>query len=109
VLGKQLFLLLDHLVRSEQHVRRNREADLLRRFQIDHQLKLRRLLDWQVSGFGAFQDFIHVVGGAPKTLGFVGCIGQQSTRFWKVALVSQTCKPGGSLSQGPQYAFGYAR
>jgi hypothetical protein len=33
-----IFLLrsLDHSIRSRQHVRRNREADLLGRFQIDH-------------------------------------------------------------------------
>ena len=30
----------DHLVRSRQHIRRNRQADLLGRFQIDDQLKL---------------------------------------------------------------------
>jgi hypothetical protein len=34
---------LDHLIRSGQHVGRNREADLLGGFQIDDELKLRRL------------------------------------------------------------------
>ena len=38
-------ILLDHLVCSHQHVRWNREADLLRRFKIDDQLKLGRLLN----------------------------------------------------------------
>jgi hypothetical protein len=38
--------LLDHLIRSRQHIRRDRQTDLLRRLQIDHQLKplLERLL-----------------------------------------------------------------
>ena len=36
--------ILNHLIRPRQHVRRNREADLLSRFQVDEQLKLRRLL-----------------------------------------------------------------
>src|SRR5262249_3558581 len=42
-------LSLDHLIRSRQHVRRNRQADLLGCFEIDDELELRRLLDWQVS------------------------------------------------------------
>jgi hypothetical protein len=35
--------ILDHLIRSEQHRLRNCHADLLGRFQIEHQLKLSRL------------------------------------------------------------------
>ena len=34
---------LDDLVRSRQHIRRNRQADLLRRFEVDNQLELGRL------------------------------------------------------------------
>ena len=34
----------DHLVRSCQHIRRNRQADLLRCFQIDDELEFLRLL-----------------------------------------------------------------
>ena len=58
---------LDHPIRSRQHVRRNRQADLLGGLQIDHQLELGRLLDRQVGRLGAFQDFVHVGGGAPVT------------------------------------------
>ena len=49
-----LFLLvphptsLDHSIRSRQHVRRNRQADIFGRFQIDHELELCRLLHRQV-------------------------------------------------------------
>ncbi len=50
--------ILDHLVRPHQHIRRNRQADLLRGFQIDDQLELRRLLDWQIGRLGAFQNTI---------------------------------------------------
>src|ERR1041385_742260 len=39
---------LDYPVRPRQHVRRNREADLLRGFQVDHELELRRLFDGKV-------------------------------------------------------------
>jgi len=37
--------LLDHSIRSCQHIRRNSEADLLGGFKIDDQLELLRLLD----------------------------------------------------------------
>ena len=51
-------LKLDHLmtlIRSRQHIRRNRQTDLLRGFQVDHQLKLRGLLHWQVGGLGTLR------------------------------------------------------
>ena len=32
--------LLDHLIRPRQHIRRDRQADLLRGFQVDHELDL---------------------------------------------------------------------
>ena len=37
-------VLLNHLVRTEQHGLWNGDADLLRGFEVDHKLKLRRLL-----------------------------------------------------------------
>ena len=46
-------------------IRRNRHADLLGGFEIDDELKLRRLLDGQVGGLGAFQDPVDKVSGAP--------------------------------------------
>ena len=49
------YFLLDHPIRPHQHVRWNRQADLLRRFQVDHQLKLRRLLHRQIRRLGAFK------------------------------------------------------
>ena len=42
---------------------------------------LRRLLDWQIGGLGAFQDFIHVAGGSPVHVDGVGAIGHQPARF----------------------------
>ena len=35
---------LEHFVRRSQHVGRNREVDLRRRFEIDHQFEFHRLL-----------------------------------------------------------------
>src|SRR5688572_15092529 len=51
---KSKMVSLDHLIRSGQDVRRNRQADLIRSFEIDYQLKLRRLFDWQIGGIHAF-------------------------------------------------------
>ena len=52
--------LLDHLIRLHQRPLRNRQADLLRRFEVSHQLKLHRLLNWQVIKF-ATHEFFRVV------------------------------------------------
>src|SRR5262245_27925525 len=56
---------LDDPVRSCQHVGWNCESNLFRSLQVDHKLKLRRLLHRQISRFGTFQDFVHVNGNAP--------------------------------------------
>jgi hypothetical protein len=44
----------NNLVRPRQYVRRNREADLFRGFQIDDQLELVRLLDRKIASLGTF-------------------------------------------------------
>ena len=46
---------LDNLIRSYQHIRRNRQADLLDGFKIDHQVELRRLLDREFRGLAPFK------------------------------------------------------
>jgi hypothetical protein len=48
-------------------------SDLLCRFQIDHQLKLRRLLHRQIGGFGSLKDFAYsqtVINSAREFAGF---------------------------------------
>ena len=45
--------ILDYLISPQQHIRRNRQAYLFGCFQIDHQLKLLRLLHRQIGGLGA--------------------------------------------------------
>ena len=61
--------LLDDLIRPRQHIRRNRQADLLGCFQVDDQLELRRLLHGKIGGLGAFQNLVHVGSGAPVQVG----------------------------------------
>jgi len=53
-------------IRPRQHIRGNRHADLVSGFEIDEKLELRRLLDWNVGGLGAFQDLGDKVSGAPE-------------------------------------------
>ena len=50
---------LNHLVRSRQHFRRNRQADLLRRLQVDDELELARLLHWQVGRRPTLEDLVN--------------------------------------------------
>ena len=56
--------LLNNLVRLREHIRRNRQTDLFRRIQINYQLELRRLLDRDIRGFGAFEDLVYVSSSA---------------------------------------------
>jgi hypothetical protein len=54
----------DDSIGSGQDVRRDRQADLLRGLEIDHQFELGGLLDGKVGGLCAFENFIHVSRGA---------------------------------------------
>ena len=73
--------LLDDSICPRQHIRRNRQTDLLGRFQIDDELKLARLRHWKFGGLGAFQNPIHIRRGAPEQVGKARAIGHQSTAF----------------------------
>jgi hypothetical protein len=46
----------DHLVGASEERFGNREADRFRSFDIDHQLELGRLLNWQITRPLAFED-----------------------------------------------------
>ena len=54
--------LFDYLIRPREHIRWNRQADLLRRLQVDDELELYRLLHGEIGGLSAFQDLVHVGG-----------------------------------------------
>jgi len=57
---------LDQPTRPGEHLRRNRQADLLCRFQIDDELEFFRLLDGQVSGLGSLENLVHICSGVPS-------------------------------------------
>src|SRR5262249_12332372 len=59
---------LDHLISPITPRLRNRQADLLGSFQIDHPLELRGLLHRQISRFGTFQDSVDEICDAPVAL-----------------------------------------
>jgi len=69
----------DHPIRPRQHVGRNREADLLRCFQIDHQLEFRRLFDRKVGRLCSFKNFVDHRGYTPLRLTLTRSIRHQAT------------------------------
>src|SRR5215510_6861175 len=55
--------LLDDLVGSFQHQRRDREAERLGGLEVDDQLEFCGLLDGKIAGLGPLEDLVHVAGG----------------------------------------------
>src|SRR5207245_7615768 len=58
--------LLDHVVCAQQQRLRDRESERYRGLEVDHELELGGLFDWQITGFCALENLVHVAGGAPK-------------------------------------------
>jgi hypothetical protein len=61
-----LSILFDDFVRLRQYVRWNRQADLLRRFEVDDEVKLLRLLDGQIRGLPTLENLVYVCGCASE-------------------------------------------
>src|SRR4030095_3637905 len=85
--------LLDHPVCPRQHCARNREADLLGSYQVNHELKLRGLLDWQLGGLGAFENFVYVGGRAPEQVRKIHSVKHQTARFDNLAVWIDSWQP----------------
>ena len=62
----------DDSIRPRQHVRRNRQTDLLGRLEIDDQLELHRLLYRKIGRFGAFYNFVDVNRRTPIVFNIAG-------------------------------------
>src|SRR4030095_15113389 len=71
----------DHFIRPRQHIRRNRQADLLGSFQIDNELELFWLLHRQIAGLGTFQNLVHVSSSAPEQVGQARAVGHKPAVF----------------------------
>jgi len=61
--------LLGHLVRPKQQQRRDRQAERLRGLEVDDELELGWLLDWEVTGVRALQDLVDIGRGATIQVG----------------------------------------
>src|SRR5262249_61974608 len=59
---------LDDLVGPHKEGLRDRQPKGLRGLQINDQLELSWLLDWEIGGLGAFVGLVHVGGGAPQKI-----------------------------------------
>src|SRR5438094_8282662 len=76
----------DDFIRPLEHAAWNCQTDLFRRLQVDHKLKLRRLLHRQISRFGTFQDLVYVNSRAPKEVIEVRPIGHETALIDKLLL-----------------------
>src|SRR3989442_16012547 len=74
----------NHLIGPEQQRLGNRDADRLRCLEVDHEGKLCRLLDGEVSRLRTFQDSIHVVRRAPVDGGKACPVGEEPSGLNKV-------------------------
>jgi hypothetical protein len=72
---------LDHLVGAGEKRRWNIETERLGGRQIDNELKVGRLLDWNVGWLSAAQNLVDEVGSARELLRKVWSIGHQTARF----------------------------
>src|SRR5215475_8232187 len=70
---------LDHPICPVKHRLRNRNADLFRSSEIDHQFKLRRLLHGKITRLSAFQNLVNEVGSAPERIRLAHPVGHETT------------------------------
>ena len=96
------FYSLDHPVRSGQHVRCNRDADLFCGFKVNHQLEFSWLFDGKLGGFGTFEDSVHVCRRASVGLKRIHSVVHQAAFIdpdsirmdgWHTALMQQLQNP----------------
>src|SRR5262249_4079282 len=71
--------LFDHLVGASEEGNGYLYPNCFSGLEIYHQLKFRRLLDWQVRWTGTLEDTIHVACGTLKQIHFVWAIRNEPT------------------------------
>jgi hypothetical protein len=71
----------DHLVGEREPPVRNLEAERLCGRQIDDEIELSRLFNWQVRGFDTAQNFVDEFGSSAEKVGKVRSIGRQTARL----------------------------
>jgi len=75
----------NHSIRTHQHVRRDRQANLLRGLEVDYELKLHRLLHRQVGGLSAFQNLVYVSRAAASQIGSADTVSHKTSSFHRFA------------------------
>src|SRR4030095_1956072 len=84
---------LHHFIRPREKFRRECQTDLFRCLQVDHKLKLRRLLHRQISRFCTFQDLVHVNSRAPIEVTVVRPVGHETPLIDKLLLWVNSRQP----------------
>ena len=69
---RHLGLLFDNLVGKREQGRGHGDTERLCGFLIDHQSELARLLDWEIAGLGAIQNFPGIDARVAKAVHEVG-------------------------------------
>jgi hypothetical protein len=64
-------------IRPRQHVRWNRESDLLSGSEVDDEFELRRLFHGEIGWHSAFENLVHIRGGAPVQSVDVHAVGDE--------------------------------
>src|SRR5262249_26282900 len=87
--------LFDDLVGGDLHDQRHREAERLRRFEIDDELELRGLLHRKLGWLLTLENAIDIEGRLAELVVSVGCIREEATRIDILAALKgrrQSCR-----------------
>src|SRR6266446_5649947 len=76
----------DDLIRTNQQRLRNRQAERLRRLQVDDEFELRGLLDGKVGGLGALEDLIDEVCGAPPQVSDIDPVRHEPASIYELPI-----------------------
>ena len=82
-----MMFLPNHLIRPRQHIWRNRETNLLRRYQIDNEFKLRWLFHREIGWLRTFENLVYISGSAPVQVENVCPVGHEPTTFHEQCVV----------------------
>src|ERR1044071_212614 len=72
---------MNYLVRTRQHLVRDRQTDLLRRFKVYDEVEFRWLLNRKVGGLCAFQNLVHIGGRTPAQVVIARAVVHQPAGF----------------------------